>query len=37
MMKETIGNHGRIFHAATKSSRHRSARIGVTVVRLDSQ
>src|SRR5271170_1111500 len=37
MMNETTGNHGRIFHAATKSSRQRSRRTGVTVVRLDSQ
>src|SRR5271155_381972 len=37
MMNETSGNHGRIFHAATKSSRHKSRRTGVTVVRLDSQ
>src|ERR1700733_4272415 len=37
MMNGTIGSHGRIFHAAQKSSRHKSLRTGVTVVRLVSQ
>src|ERR1700756_3480128 len=37
MMKGTTGNHGRIFHAAQKSSRQRFWRMGVTVVRLVSQ
>src|SRR5271154_1438902 len=36
MMNETIGNHGRIFHAAQKSRRQRFWRMGVTVVRLVS-
>src|SRR6202451_4907906 len=37
MMNETIGNQVRIFQAAQKSSRQRSLRMGVTVVRLESQ
>src|SRR5580704_2075284 len=36
-MNDTMGNHGRMFHAATKSSRQKSRRTGVTVVRLESQ